>query len=61
MLRNFQVIESIPLGGDQLTEERIANAQIGRGDASTEMTRLQGVKPNFEDWHMKRTLYEVVY
>lgn len=47
-------------GGDQLTEERIFNAQQGFIDARNDYEMLQGLKPAYEDWHLKRTLYEVI-
>ena len=53
------IIESLLFGGDQLTEERIINAQQGFVDCRNAYEMLQGLKPVYEDWHLKRTLYEV--
>ncbi|XP_066919718.1 uncharacterized protein [Clytia hemisphaerica] len=53
------IISALAFGGDQLTEERIFNAQQGFRDARNDYEMLQGLKPAFEDWHLKRTLYEV--
>ena len=47
------------LGGDQLTEERIFNAQKGFLDGENTHEKLKGLFPKCEDWHLKRTLYEV--
>jgi len=47
------------IGGDQLTEERIYNAQKGFLDGRNKYEQLQGLLPKCEDWHLKRTLYEV--
>ena len=53
------VICALLFGGDQLTEERIINAQQGFKDGRNDYEMLQGLKPAYEDWHLKRTLYEV--
>lgn len=53
------IIFALAFGGDQLTEERIFNAQQGFIDARNDYEMLQGLKPAYEDWHLKRTLYEV--
>ncbi|XP_066930033.1 uncharacterized protein [Clytia hemisphaerica] len=54
-----QIIEPLLFGGDQLTEERVINAQQGFVDCRNAYEMLQGLKPAYEDWHLKRTLYEV--
>ena len=54
------VIFALQFGGDQLTEERIFNAQLGFRDGRNDYEMLQGLKPAYEDWHLKRTLYEVI-
>lgn len=46
-------------GGDQLTGERIINAQKGFYDGRNDYEMLQGLKPIYEDWHLKGALYEV--
>lgn len=46
-------------GGDQLTEERAVNVQKGFLDGENQYDQLKGLSPKFEDWHLKRTLYEV--
>ena len=53
------IIQPLLFGGDQLTEERIINAQKGFYDGRNDYEMLQGLKPIYEDWHLKRTLYEV--
>jgi len=53
------VIQPLLFGGDQLTEERAINAQRGFLDARNDYEMMQGLKPIYEDWHLKRTLYEV--
>ena len=52
-------IHALLFGGDQLTEERIINAQQGFKDGRNDYEMIQGIKPAYEDWHLKRTLYEV--
>ena len=47
------------IGGDQLTEERIYNAQKGFLDGRNQYEQLKGLLPKCEDWHLKRTIYEV--
>ena len=54
------IIFALAFGGDQLTEERIFNAQRGFRDAQNDYEMLQGLKSAYEDWHLKRTLYEVI-
>lgn len=53
------IIQAIAFGGDQLTEERIFNAQLGFRDGHNDYEMLKGLEPAYEDWHLKRTLYEV--
>ena len=53
------VLSKISFGGDQLTEERTANTQKAFLAGATVMKRLQGLSPKFEDWHLKKTLYQV--
>lgn len=54
-----KIIKPLLFGGDQLTEERVINAQQGFIDCRNPYEMLQGLKPAYEDWHLKRTLYEV--
>ena len=54
-----EVLDTIPFGGDQLTEERAINVQKGFLDGENKYEKLQGLSPKFEDWHAKKTLYEV--
>jgi len=49
----------IPFGGDLLTEERAINIQKAFLDGDNSFERLEGLSPKFEDWHLKKTLYEV--
>lgn len=53
------IIQPLLFGGDQLTGERIINAQKGFYDGRNDYEMLQGLKPIYEDWHLKGTLYEV--
>jgi len=53
------IIFALSFGGDQLTEERIINAQQEFRDGPNDYEMLRGLKPAYEDWHLKRTLYEV--
>lgn len=55
----IDILEEIPFGGDQLTEERTANTQKAFLAGATVMKRLQGLSPKFEYWHLKKTLYQV--
>jgi len=54
-----EIVHPLLFGGDQLTEERVINAQLGFFDARNGYEKLEGLKPIYEDWHLKRTLYEV--
>jgi len=42
-----------------LTEERGINIQKAFLDGRNAHERLEGLMPKFEDWHLKKTLYEV--
>ena len=55
----IDILSRVPFGGDQLTEERIVNTQKAFLGGDTQFKRLQGVDAKFEDWHLKKTLYEV--
>ena len=54
-----EVLQKIPFGGDQLTEERAINVQKSLLDGETIYERLAGLQPKIEDWHLKVTLYQV--
>jgi hypothetical protein len=53
------ILETVTLDGDQLTEERARNVQYTFHFGTTPAERLEGLDPTFADWHMKRYLYEV--
>ena len=50
---------SVPLHGDQLFEERSRNVKSTFQDGESSVERLEGVEPEFADWHAKFTLYKV--
>ena len=54
------IIFALAFGGDQLTEEMIFNTHQGFRDAQNDYKMLQGLKSAYQDWHLKRTLYEVI-
>ena len=58
-VEDYEAAMKIPFGGDQLTEERAINVQKALLDGETDFTKLAGLQPKFEDWHLKRTLYGV--
>ena len=58
--KSVKIVEKVPFGGDQLTEERARNARAGRSDGDSEYERLEGLIPKVEDWHAIRILYQVV-
>ena len=53
------IVKPISFGGDLLSEERAINAQKGFLENKTDYLALKGLEPQFEDWHLKRTLFEV--
>ena len=53
------IMKSIFLGGDQLTEERVSNIKKSFLSGDTDYERFEGIKSKFEDWHLKKTMYEV--
>ena len=55
------VLATIPLHGDQLFEERSRNAKWTFQDGESSVERLDGLEPEFADWHAKFTLYKVLY
>ncbi|KXJ11322.1 hypothetical protein AC249_AIPGENE23166 [Exaiptasia diaphana] len=52
------VVSTVPFHGDQLLEERARNVKwtFQEGDNSCE--RIEGLEPEFADWHAKFTLYK---
>jgi len=54
-----EILQVIPFGGDQLTEERAVNCKLGTRDGTNEFKQLNGLLPKIEDWHLKKTLYQV--
>ena len=57
--RKKEILQIIPFGGDQLTEERATNCKLGALDGDTEFKQLNGLSPKLEDWHLKKVLYQV--
>ena len=54
-------LRAIPLGGDQLTCERIRGAHIVRLDGDTPEERLEGCIAMIEDFHEKMNFLQVKY
>lgn len=54
------VLETIPLHGDQLFEERARNVIWTYQDGDSSYERLEGIDTEFADWHAKYTLYKVM-
>lgn len=54
-----EVIKSVPFHGDQLFEERSRNVQWTFRIGDNMFDRLEGMSPEFADWHAKVTLYKV--
>jgi hypothetical protein len=53
------ILAKIPLHGDQLFEERARNVKWTFQDGDCSVERLDGLEPEFADWHAKFTLYKV--
>ncbi|CAC5406574.1 unnamed protein product [Mytilus coruscus] len=53
-------MRTIPLGGDQLTVERIRSAHLCRFDGDTPEERLEGVIAMVEDFHEKMNFLQVI-
>lgn len=53
-----QVLYTIPLDGDQLTEERARNVQWTYRLGANSFDRLEGLETNHADWHWKVKLLE---
>ena len=54
-----KVLTPIPFHGDQLFEERARNVIGTFRDGDNGFDRLEGIQPEFADWHAKVNLYEV--
>lgn len=46
-------------GGDQLTAARVRGAKRARTNSLSEVTRLEGIIPCAEDWHVKLNFLDV--
>ena len=55
------VAATIGFHGDQLLEERGRNVKWTFQDGETGVERLEGLEPEFADWHAKFTLYKVIF
>lgn len=51
----------IPVGGDQLTCERIRDAHMARLDGDSQEERLEGLTTMVEDFHEKMNFLQVMY
>ena len=49
----------VALGGDQLTVERIRNAQLSRVNSEDSSSALQGLLPFASDWHAEVNFMQV--
>lgn len=54
-------MRAIPVGGDQLTVERIRSAHLSRFDGDTPEERLEGVNAMVEDFHEKMNFLQVIF
>ena len=54
------VLATIPLHGDQLFEERSRNVKWTFQYGVSSVERLEGLEPEFADWHAKFTLCKVI-
>ena len=53
------VLERIPLHGDQLFEERGRTVKWSFQGGDSDWDRIEGIEPEFADWHAKLNLYMV--
>ncbi len=53
------IASKIPFHGDQLFDERARNVQWTFQDGDNYIDCLNGLTPEFADWHAKVTLYQV--
>ena len=54
-------LRKILFGGDQLTAARARGAKRARVNSLSGVTRLDGIIPCAEDWHIKLNLLDVCY
>ncbi|XP_066922839.1 uncharacterized protein [Clytia hemisphaerica] len=54
-----EVKEKVPFGGDQMSAARTVSAQKAFLVGNSQYKRLEGLSPKFEDWHLKKTFYEI--
>ena len=54
------VLTTIPLHGDKLFEERSRNVKWTFQNGESSVERLEGLEPEFADWHAKFTLFKVI-
>ena len=54
-----ELLDSVPLHGDQLFEERCRNTQWTYQNGDCPFDRLEGIQTEFADWHAKLNLYMV--
>ena len=52
-------LNTVMLGGDQLTVERARCAKRARSQSQSSELRLDGLYPKIEDWHALVIFYEV--
>lgn len=52
-------MNTVMLGGDQLTVERARCAKRARSQSQSSDLRLDGLHPKIEDWHALVVFYEV--
>lgn len=52
-------LTKILIGGDQLTAARGRGAKRARANSLSEVTRLEGIIPVAEEWHVKLNLLDV--
>ena len=55
------VLQTIPLHGDQLFEERARCTKWTFQDGDTPNDRLEGLDTEFADWHAKLNLFMVMW
>ena len=54
-----EITSPVPMHGDQLFEERARNVEWTYRVGDTAFQKLEGISPEFADWHAKVTLYKV--
>ena len=55
------VLETVPMHGDQLFEERARNTKWTFQDGDNEFDRIEGLNPEYADWHGNVKLHEVCF